>query len=144
MPERTIAIAADHAGVELKSKLKEYLEQDGIRVIDLGTEGSASVDYPDIANRLAAAVTGAEAQQGIVICGTGIGVSMAANRHAGVRAAVCHDITSARLARQHNDANVLALGARLIGSEVAKDCVATFIKTEFEGGRHAGRVKKLG
>lgn len=144
MPERTVAIAADHAGVELKSKLKEYLEEGGVRVIDLGAEGSASVDYPDIANRLAKAVTSAEAQQGIVICGTGIGVSMAANRHSGVRAAVCHDITSARLARQHNDANVLALGARLIGSEVAKDCVETFLNTRFEGGRHTGRVQKLG
>ena len=144
MSQRTIAIAADHAGVELKGKLKEYLEKDGVRVIDLGADGSASVDYPDIANRLALAVTSAEAHQGIVICGTGIGVSMAANRHAGVRAAVCHDTTSARLARQHNDANVLALGARLIGSEVAKDCVTAFLNTEFEGGRHAPRVQKLG
>jgi ribose 5-phosphate isomerase B len=139
----TVAIAADHAGFELKSVLAEEVASLGYDLVDLGTHSTESVDYPDFGHRVARAVTDGAADMGVIVCGTGIGISMAANRHPGVRAAVCHDTVSARLARQHNDANVLALGARLIGVEVAKDCVKTFLTTEFEGGRHARRVARI-
>lgn len=144
MPGETIAIASDHAGVELKDLLAAEIVSMGHAVLDLGTGGTASVDYPDFANALAAALADGRAKRGVLICGTGIGIAMAANRHRHVRAAVCHDAVSARLARAHNDANVLALGARLIGVEVAKDCLRTFLATAFEGGRHGRRVAKLG
>lgn len=143
MSEQTVAVAADHAGLELKDMVKAELQAMGHTVLDLGTHSSDSVDYPDFANALAAALGDGRAGRGVLICGTGIGISMAANRHRHVRAALCHDGASARLARAHNDANVLALGARLIGSEVARDCVRTFFTTAFEGGRHARRVGKL-
>lgn len=143
MSDRTIAVAADHAGYELKDALKAHLEEGGWQVLDLGTSGPASVDYPDFAAALAEAIASGRAQRGVLVCGTGIGISIAANRHPAVRAALCHDATSARLARQHNDANVLALGARLIGTEVAKDCLSVFLSTEYEGGRHDRRVAKL-
>ena len=143
MTQETIAVAADHAGFPLKETLKGDLVARGINVLDLGTESTASVDYPDYADRLAAALKRGDAQRGIVVCGTGIGISIAANRHSHVRAALCHDTTGARLARQHNDANVLALGARVTGEEVARDCVRVFLDTAFEGGRHARRVDKL-
>jgi ribose 5-phosphate isomerase B len=143
MSEETIAIASDHAGVEMKGAVKAELEALGHRVLDLGTQGTESVDYPDFADALAEALRQGRASLGVLVCGTGIGISMAANRHRHVRAAVCHDATSARLARAHNDANVLALGARLIGIEAAKDCVRTFLATPFDGGRHARRVAKL-
>jgi len=142
MPE-TIAIASDHAGLELKRLLAAELSGRGFSVLDLGTHDQASVDYPDFADALAKALADGRARRGVLICGTGIGVGMAANRHRHVRAAVCHDSTSARLARQHNDANVLALGARLLGSEVAKDCLAIFLSTAYEGGRHDRRVAKI-
>jgi ribose 5-phosphate isomerase B len=145
MSERTVAIAADHAGYALKDELKAELEAGGMRVVDLGTDGPDSVDYPDFGAAAGRAVASGDADLGIVICGTGIGISIAANRIAGVRAAVCHDATSARLAREHNDANVLALGARLLGPEVVRDCVAAFMETTFEGGeRHVRRIGKLG
>lgn len=143
MPEDTIAIASDHAGFDLKSLVKAELEAMGHRVLDLGTSGLESVDYPDFADALAAALGDGRAARGVLVCGTGIGISIAANRHRHVRAALCHDAASARLARAHNDANVLALGARLIGTEVARDCVRTFFTTAFAGGRHARRVAKL-
>jgi len=139
----TIAIASDHAGFDLKTLLVADLKTLGFDVLDLGTDGPASVDYPDFAATLAAAVIDGRSRRGVVICGTGIGVSIAANRHRGIRAALCHDTTSARLARQHNDANVLALGGRLLGAETAKDTLRVFLVTEFEGGRHARRVQKL-
>lgn len=142
MPE-TVAIAADHAGFDLKEVLKGELSALGYAVLDLGTDGPQSVDYPDFADALAGALADGRASRGVLICGTGIGISMAANRHRGVRAALCHDSVSARMARAHNDANVLALGARLIGVEVAKDCLRVFLSTPFEGGRHAGRVAKF-
>lgn len=142
MPE-TVAIAADHAGFDLKEVLKGELSAQGFDVLDLGTTGRDSVDYPDFAAALAGALADGRAGRGVLVCGTGIGISIAANRHPGVRAALCHDTSSARLARAHNDANVLALGARLIGSEVAKDCLQVFLNTKFEGGRHAKRVAKL-
>jgi ribose 5-phosphate isomerase B len=137
-------LAADHAGFALKMQLRDELIEQGYETIDLGTDNEDSVDYPDFGRALGEAVAGGEADCGVIVCGTGIGISIAANRVAGVRAAVCHDVTSVRLARQHNDANVLALGARLIGSEVARDCLRAFLETGFEGGRHARRVGKLG
>jgi ribose 5-phosphate isomerase B len=143
MPVETIAIAADHAGFALKSVLRAELERLGYQALDLGTHSADSVDYPDFADAVAQAIEGGRVARGVLICGTGIGIGMAANRHRAVRAAVCHDVSSARLARRHNDANVLALGARLIGEEVARDCLQAFLETGFEGGRHARRVGKM-
>ena len=139
----TIAIACDHAGFELKDLLAADLRALGYGVLDLGTNGPDSVDYPDFGNKLALALKEGKARRGVLICGTGIGISIAANRHAHIRAAVVHDATSTRLAREHNDANVIALGARLIGVEVAKECLRVFLATEFAGGRHQRRIDKL-
>src|SRR5579864_9354912 len=133
MPE-TIAIAADHGGFDLKSLLVPELRGLGYEVLDLGTMSHDSVDYPDFAATLAGAIGDGRAARGVLVCGTGIGMSIAANRHRGIRAALVHDGTGARLARQHNDAKVLVLGGRVIGPEVAKDCIKTFFTTEFEGG----------
>lgn len=145
MAFKSIAIAADHAGYDLKAKLVEELKAHGYEVIDLGTRnGIDSVDYPDFGKAVAEAVTAGKADGGVVVCGTGIGISIAVNRHAGVRAALCHDVTSARLSREHNDANVLALGARMTGEQVARDCLHAFLTTEFAGERHLRRVQKLG
>ena len=141
---KPIALAADHAGYELKTTLVEELRSMGHEILDLGTDGPGSVDYPDYGTALAESIASGKAERGVAVCGTGIGISIAVNRHPGVRAALCHDETSARLAREHNDANVLALGARLIGTEVAKSCLRTFLETEFAGGRHVARVAKLG
>jgi len=143
MPTETIAIACDHGGVELKALLKADLESQDYEVLDLGTDTDTSVDYPDFAYALTSAITSGKASRGILICGTGIGISIAANRHPDIRAAVVHDGLSARLSREHNNANVLCLGARLIGPEVARDCLDIFLKTGFEGGRHSTRVEKL-
>ena len=143
MPPETIAIASDHAGVDLKSILKEDLAALGFEVLDLGTQDEQSVDYPDMADALANAIDGQQVSRGVAICGSGIGISMAANRHRHIRAALCHDALSAKLAREHNDANVLAMGARLIGTETARDCLRTFLNTPFEGGRHQRRVDKM-
>lgn len=143
MAGKPIAIASDHAGFELKALLAEDITGLGHEVLDLGTEGPESVDYPDFAERLAAAIAAGQADLGVLVCGTGLGISMAANRHKHIRAAPCHNETAARLAREHNDANVLALGARIVGIEVAKDCLKTFLNTDFSGGRHARRVAKL-
>lgn len=142
----TVCIASDHAGYELKAILKELLAELGLAVLDLGTDGPESVDYPDFADALAGAMEAGRAARGILVCGTGIGIAMAANRHRSIRAATCHNTTDARLARQHNDANVLALGARTTGPEVALDCVRVFMQTAFEGDtnpRHARRVAKM-
>jgi len=143
-PKEVIAIASDHAGFDLKGQLKQELLALGFEPLDLGPDGTASVDYPDFADRLADALKAGKAKRGVLVCGTGIGISMAANRHRHVRAAVVHDVTSARLTRQHNNANVLCLGARLTGGDVAKDCLRVFLTTDFEGGRHQNRVAKLG
>ncbi|MFZ0692882.1 MAG: ribose 5-phosphate isomerase B [Alphaproteobacteria bacterium] len=144
MVRETIAVAADHAGVSMKSELASELVSLGFDVLDLGTNGPESVDYPDYANALAEAIRQGKVKRGVLVCGSGIGVSIAANRHPGIRAALCHDAVTARLARLHNDANVLVLGAQTTGLEVAKDCLRIFLNTAFEGGRHARRVAKLG
>jgi ribose 5-phosphate isomerase B len=138
-----IAIASDHGGFELKTVLVEELKAAGHSVLDLGTMSSDSVDYPDFADALAKTIGAGRAGRGVLLCGTGIGMSMAANRHRGIRAAVCRDVTETRLARQHNDANVLCMGGRVTGPEVAKDCLRTFLETKFEGGRHARRLAKF-
>lgn len=139
----TVAIAADHGGFDLKSVLAPELRALGYEVLDLGTMSRDSVDYPDFAEALAGAIRDGRAARGVLICGTGIGMSIAVNRHRAIRAALVHDATSARLARQHNDANVLVLGGRLLGPELAKDCLKTFFTTPFDGGRHAKRVAKM-
>ena len=140
----TIALASDHAGFALKEALKEKLTSEGHHVKDLGTHDEESVDYPDFGFDLAHSLQNEEAKWGIAICGSGIGISIAANRLPGVRAALCTSPELATLARQHNDANVLALGSRVIDQETAFACVDAFLGTAFEGGRHIQRVEKLG
>lgn len=140
---KKIALAADHGGFQLKSRVAEFLKKEGYDVQDLGTHSEERVDYPDYGYALADTVASGKADIGIAVCGSGIGISIALNRNPKVRAALCYDTTSARLSRQHNDANVLALGERLTGVETALDILRTFLVTEFEGGRHADRVKKL-
>lgn len=142
-PGGRLVVASDHAGFALKELVKAHLEARGLAVLDLGTDSEDSVDYPDFGYRAAAAIAAGRASRGIIICGSGIGISIAANRHPAARAALCHDVTSARLARRHNDANLLALGARLIGPELAREIVDAFLDTAFEGGRHQRRVDKL-
>lgn len=143
MTAKTIAIAADHGGVELKSQIIKSLAENGWEVLDLGTDGSTSVDYPDYAKAVAKSIIDGKAERGILVCGSGIGMSIAANRYPQIRAALAHDRLSAELCRQHNNANVLCLGARLLGEATALDCVNAFMMTEFEGGRHERRVEKL-
>ena len=143
MSSETIAIAADHAGYELKCLLKERLVGLGFKVGDLGTDNTTSVDYPDFARTLAQALDDGLWTRGILLCGSGIGMSIAANRFSSVRAALVHDEESARLARQHNDANVMVLGARRIDASVAEECLIAFLTIPFEGGRHQRRVSKL-
>ena len=143
MDKRVIAVASDHAGIELKASIKEALKDYAEEVLDLGTNSSNSVDYPDYGDAVAKAILSGRATFGIAICGSGVGISIAANRHKGIRAALCSDGLTASLARRHNNANVLCMGARLIGPETAKDCVKQFLATSFEGGRHEKRVTKL-
>ncbi len=140
----TVAVASDHAGFELKEQLKGDLAQLGFKVLDLGTNGTASVDYPDFGKALGQAVSDGRAKAGVAVCGSGIGISIAANRIPGARAALVHDDNTAALAREHNDANIIALGARLHGHAQARAMLKTFLDTPFAGGRHAGRVAKLG
>ena len=143
MTSVTIAIGADHAGFALKQWLKERLGESGHVVVDVGTDSAESVDYPDFAHAVSDAIVTGRAARGVVICGTGIGVSIAANRNPGVRAALCQNVDAARLAREHNDANVLALGARLLDRDNAAACVDVFLTTAYEGGRHDRRLAKL-
>jgi ribose 5-phosphate isomerase B len=138
-----IAVASDHAGFDLKEILKRDLEQSGHDVLDLGTHSTASVDYPDFGYAMAKTIASGQAERGVLVCGSGIGISIAANRNPKVRAALAYDVTSARLAREHNDANVVAFGERLIGVETAREALKVFLATPFVGGRHASRVAKL-
>jgi len=143
MPKETIAIASDHAGYDLKSSLRDDLVDMGYDVLDLGTNSTDSVDYPDFGYAMAQALADSRAQRGVLVCGSGIGISIAANRHANVRAALIHDALGAKMCRLHNDANVICFGGRMIGADTASDCLKVYLETEFEGGRHARRVDKL-
>jgi len=139
----TIAIGCDHAGVEYKEMLKNFLSEKGFSVSDFGTHGPASVDYPDFAHPVANAVETADAAWGILICGSANGVAITANKHAGIRAAICWTEEIAALARQHNDANIICIPARFVSEEMARQMVTVFSETAFEGGRHQNRVNKI-
>lgn len=138
-----LAIAADHAAVTLKDELAGWLREAGHDVLDLGTHGTASVDYPEYGRKLADAVAAGEAERGIAVCGSGIGISIAVNRNPACRCALVSEPLSARLSREHNDANVIAMGARIVGPEMARACIEAFLATDFLGGRHARRVDLL-
>ncbi|MBB5695719.1 ribose 5-phosphate isomerase B [Muricoccus pecuniae] len=139
----TIAVGADHAGLALKATLRQALEAAGHSVLDMGTHGTESVDYPDFGQAVAEAVHAGRARFGVLVCGTGIGISIAANRLPGIRCALVHDVTGARLSREHNDANVIAFGARMTGPEPALEALQAFLATPYAGGRHDRRVLKL-
>lgn len=138
-----IAVGADHAGRELKDRLVAFLKDRHLEVSDYGASGEGSVDYPDFAEAVAEAVAQGKADRGLLICGTGIGMSIAANKVPGVRAALCHDAYTARMSRMHNDANVLTLGAWVVGQGVAQETLAVWLDTAFEGGRHQRRIEKI-
>lgn len=138
-----IAIGCDHGGYDLKSLIVSYLEDKGYEVSDMGTFSEESVNYPDFANKVCQCVRSGECERGILICGTGIGMSIAANRYRDIRAALCHEAFTARMSREHNNANILCLGARVIGTEVALDIVRGWTETEFAGGRHQLRLDLL-
>ena len=138
-----IILASDHAGFNLKKNIKKFLIKKGKRILDLGTENTTSVDYPDFAHLLSKKMKKNNRQLGVLVCGSGIGMSITANKHKNVRAALCYNVKSARLSREHNNANVIAIGARLTKSNVALKCVNTFLKTNFKGGRHLKRIKKI-
>ena len=140
---KKVVLAADHAGFKLKEEIKKFLIKKRKNVLDLGTKNTNSVDYPDYAHLLSKKMGNDNDQLGILICGSGTGMSMAANKHKNIRAALCYDITSTKLSRLHNNANVMTLGSRLIKKNVALKCVITFLKTDFDGGRHSRRVKKI-
>lgn len=143
MNTKKITIGCDHAGYELKLKVIEHLKERGIEVIDVGTDSTASCDYPAIAHKLCQNIQNGTTELGILICGTGIGMSMAANKHRGIRAAACSDTFSARLTRLHNNANVLCFGERVVGMGLALDLVDNFIDADFEGGKHQRRVDMI-
>ncbi|WFA08685.1 ribose 5-phosphate isomerase B [Tissierella sp. Yu-01] len=138
-----IGIGSDHGGYELKEYIKAYFEKEGIEYVDYGTNSKDSVDYPDYGKGVADAVASKEVDRGIVICGTGIGISIAANKVKGIRCALCGDTYSARMSREHNNANMLALGARVLGVDLALEIVGIWLKSEFQGGRHENRVNKI-
>lgn len=140
---KTIAIACDHAGLALKLQVVQFLQDQGLQVLDFGTDSLDSVDYPDFAARVAEAVSSKEVEKGILICGTGLGMALTANRFSGVRAASLNDVYSATMAREHNDLNVLCLGSRVVGVGLAQMLVQTFLNVPFAGGRHAARVNKI-
>jgi ribose 5-phosphate isomerase B len=143
MTDKTIAIACDHGGYDLKIQLIPMLEALGLKVLDLGTNSPDSIDYPEFGYAMAAAISDQKTSRGVLCCGSGIGISIAANRHPKVRAALIHDALGAKLCRQHNDANVICFGGRTTGPDVALDCLEIFLNTQFEGGRHERRVSKL-
>jgi len=139
-----IAIGSDHGGFELKQYIKEYFDKKGIEYMDYGTDSSEeSVDYPEFGEKVGNAIKSGECDRGIVVCGTGIGISIAANKVPGIRCALCSDCYSARMSREHNNANILALGGRVVGKDLALEIVETWIKAEFQGGRHERRVNKI-
>ena len=139
-----VALASDHAGFHIKETVRQFLENAGYPLVDLGTWSEESVDYPDYGKAVGERVASREADFGIAVCGTGIGISIAANKVPTIRAAVAHDVSTARLAREHNDANVLAMGGRVVNNTQAIEMVQTFLSTAFLGGRHARRVEKIG
>lgn len=138
-----LGIAADHGGYDLKEQIKKHVEAKGIEIIDYGTHSLESVDYPDYAYKLTTAVLGKEVNLGIAICGTGVGISIACNKVEGIRAAHCTDSFTARATRQHNDANIICLGGRITGIEIAKDIIDNFLESSFDGGRHQNRINKI-
>ena len=140
---KRVVLASDHAGFKLKEEIKKFLIKKRKKVLDLGTKNSRSVDYPDYAHLLSKKMRDVRNQYGILICGSGTGMSIAANKHKNIRAALCYDIKSTKLSRLHNNANVMTMGARLIKKNVALRCVNTFLKTDFDGGRHLRRIKKI-
>ena len=140
---KRVVLASDHAGFKLKEEIKKFLIKKRNKVLDLGTKNTSPVDYPDYAHLLSKKMIKAENQFGILICGSGAGMSMTANKHKNIRAALCYDTKSTKLSRLHNNANVMTLGARLVKRKVALKCVSTFIRTDFDGGRHLRRIKKI-
>ena len=138
-----IAVGCDHAGYALKSELVGYLEELGYEILDLGANSHDRVDYPDYGAAVGRAITEGKADLGVLVCGSGIGIGIAANKISGVRAATVHDVTSAHLAREHNNANIICFGERLIGPEIARESLVAFLNAEFQGGRHAERVQKI-
>jgi len=138
-----VVLASDHAGFKLKEAIKKFLVKKREKVLDLGTKNTSSVDYPDYAHLLSKKMKKNKKQFGILICGSGTGMSMTANKHKNIRAALCYDVKSTKLSRQHNNANVITMGARLIKKSVALKCVNVFLKTNFDGGRHLRRIKKI-
>ena len=140
---KSIILASDHAGFKLKEVIKNFLIKKRNKVLDLGTKNNEPVDYPDFAHRLSIKIGNKNKHFGVLICGSGIGMGIVANRHKNIRAAICHNIKSAKLSRQHNNANVIAIGARLTKKKVALKCVNTFLGTDFTGGRHLRRLKKI-
>ncbi|MBS4536453.1 ribose 5-phosphate isomerase B [Clostridium sp. D2Q-14] len=138
-----IAVGSDHGGLELKEEIRKHLEDKGIPIKDFGTYSEDSVDYPDFGKKVSEAVAKGEYDKGIVVCGTGIGISIACNKVKGIRCALCSDTYSAKMASMHNNANVIALGGRVLGKDLAKEIVDSFLKAEFEGGRHERRVDKI-
>lgn len=138
-----IGLGADHGGYELKEEIKRFLEERGISVVDYGTHDTSSVDYPDYGQAVAKGILAGEADAGILCCGSGIGISISANRFHGIRAALCTDPYMAELSRRHNNSNVLALGGRLTGQDMALEIVRVWLETEFDGGRHQRRIDKL-
>ena len=140
---KRVVLASDHAGFKLKEEIKKFLIKKRKKVLDLGTKNTSSVDYPDFAHRLSKKMKKPGSQFGILICGSGTGMSMVANRNKNIRAALCYDNKSTKLSRLHNNANVMTIGARLIKKKVALKCVSTFLSTDFDGGRHLRRIKKI-
>ena len=138
-----IALGCDHGGIAIKPSVVEVLKANGIEIVDFGCNDTSSVDYPDYALKVAEAVSQGKADKGIILCGTGIGISIAANKVKGIRAAVCHDLFTAQMCAQHNDANILSMGGRVISEELAGQMVQVWLDTPFEGGRHTGRVNKI-
>ena len=138
-----VILASDHAGFKLKEEIKKFLIKNKKKVTDLGTKKTSSVDYPDYAHLLSKKMKKSKNQFGILICGTGVGMSMAANKHKNIRAALCYNIKSTKLSRQHNNANVMTIGARLTKKNIVLKCISTFLKTDFDRGRHLRRIKKI-